>query len=251
MDKNKDGTIRDAVMNKDGRVSVITVASGNDYDDDYADEFNCHVNEHNRNIIDSDGELIDWRLRGKNLCIRISADEKIIPNMAHCGDKDAGTVLIADGVTEIGDNAFLECRNLHRIDIPDSVVKIGKYAFDECWLLREITVPKGVKKIEEGAFSRCRTLETVTFNGVVEEIGRYAFDCCVSLESISLPDGVKKICGCAFKECCSLKNITIPESVEKIDSTAFEGCESLKNISYKGQIYDDIDYVLYLVNRQK
>lgn len=251
MDNNKNGTIRDAVINKDGKVSIITVASGNDYDDDYADEFDCHINEHNRNIIDSDGELIDWRLRGKNLCIRISADEKIIPYRAHCDDKDAGTVLIADGVTEIGGEAFRECRNMYRIDIPDSVVKIGKYAFYECWLLKEITVPKGVKKIEEGAFSRCRTLETVTFNGAVEEIEWCAFDCCVTLESISLPDGVKKICGCAFKECYSLKSITLPESIEKIDPTAFDSCESLKNISYKGQIYDDIDYVLYLVNRQK
>ena len=251
MDNNKNGTIRDAVMNKDGRVSVITVASGNDYDDDYADEFNCHVNEHNRNIIDSDGELIDWRLRGKNLCIRISADEKIIPYRAHYSDKDAGTVLIADGVTEIGDEAFREYRNLYRIDIPDSVVKIGKYAFYECWQLKTITVPKGVKKIEEGAFSRCRTLETVTFNGVVEEIERCTFDCCVTLESIRLPDGVKKICSYAFKECCSLKSISIPDSIEKIDSTAFESCESLKNISYKGKVYDDLDYVLYLVNRHR
>ncbi|MDE6599280.1 MAG: leucine-rich repeat domain-containing protein [Oscillospiraceae bacterium] len=251
MDKNKDGILSEAVINNDGRVSMVTVSSGSDYDDDYADEFDCHINEHNRNIIDSDGELIDWRLRGKNLCIRISADEKIIPYRAHCDDKDAGVVLIADGVTEIGGEAFRECRNLRRIDIPDSVVKIGKYAFYECWLLREITVPKGVKKIEEGAFSRCRTLETVTFNGGVEDIEMSAFDCCVSLEKIILPNGVKKIYSYAFHECCSLQSLTLPNSIERIFPNAFSGCESLKNISYKGQVYDDIDYVLYLANRQR
>lgn len=242
---------KEAVRNGDGSVSIITVSSGSDYDEDYADEFGCHVNEHNRNIIDNDGELIDWRLRGKNLCIRISADEKIIPYRAHLGDKDAGTVLIADGVTEIGGEAFRECRNLYRIEIPDSVVRIGKYAFNECWQMRKIVIPKGVKIIEDGAFSRCRTLETVIFNGAVEEIKLCAFDCCVSLENIILPDGLKKIGSYAFKECFSLKSITLPDSIERIAPNAFENCGELRSISYKGRIYDDIDYVLYLVNRQR
>ena len=35
MDKNKNGILSEAVMNKDGRVSMVTVASGSDYDDDY------------------------------------------------------------------------------------------------------------------------------------------------------------------------------------------------------------------------
>lgn len=251
MDKNKNGILRQAVRDGNGRVSIVTVSSGNDYDDDYADEFGCHVNEHNRNIIDNDGEFIDWRLRGKNLCIRIPADEKVIPYRAHLGDKDAGTVLIADGVTEIGDEAFRECLNMYRIDIPDSVVKIGKYAFNRCWQMRRIVIPKGVKKLEDGVFSRCRTLETVIFNGVVEELGYCAFDCCVSLESIVLSDGLKRIGDCAFKECASLKSIVLPDSIESISPTAFDGCESLKNISYKGMAYGDIDYVSYLVNRQR
>jgi hypothetical protein len=47
-------------------------------------------------------------------------------------------VTILYGVTEIGDSAFLQCRNLKSIEIPDSVTSIGSYAFAECISLTKV-----------------------------------------------------------------------------------------------------------------
>lgn len=43
-----------------------------------------------------------------------------------------GDVVIPEGVTSIGENAFKWCRSLTSVVIPDSVTSIGTYAFYDC-----------------------------------------------------------------------------------------------------------------------
>ena len=47
-------------------------------------------------------------------------------------------VVIADGVTAIGSNAFAGCENLKRIFIPDSIILIETSAFDGSGVLLKI-----------------------------------------------------------------------------------------------------------------
>ena len=46
--------------------------------------------------------------------------------------KDLTSVIIPDGITEIGDWAFSYCTGLMSVIIPDSVTKIGNGAFSNC-----------------------------------------------------------------------------------------------------------------------
>ena len=64
-------------------------------------------------------------------------------------------VVIKDGVTNIGDYAFLNFYYLTSITIPNSVTSIGEDAFANCSGLTSITIPNSVTSIGNGAFSSC------------------------------------------------------------------------------------------------
>ena len=53
--------------------------------------------------------------------------------------KDAVSVVIPDGVTEIGVYAFLHCSALKSISLPSTLTKIGKHAFDGCNVVESIS----------------------------------------------------------------------------------------------------------------
>ncbi|MDE6067462.1 MAG: leucine-rich repeat domain-containing protein [Treponemataceae bacterium] len=121
------------------------------------------------------------------------------------------SLIIPDGVTAIGKNAFQDCTSLTSVTIPGSVTSIGNYAFDCCTSLTSVTIGDGVTEIGEGAFYGC-----------------------TSLLSVSIPDGVTEIGGYAFYECTSLAEVTIPATVTRISDAAFYGCEKLKEVKYTG-----------------
>lgn len=58
--------------------------------------------------------------------------------------EDIVKVVLPDGLTNIGDNAFSGCVNLTEIDVPDSVTYIGECTFFNCNKITEIIIPDGV-----------------------------------------------------------------------------------------------------------
>ena len=85
-------------------------------------------------------------------------------------------VVIEDGVTSIGNNAFLRCRNIISIKIPNSVTSIGERAFESCETLRGVEIPNSVTSIGNRAFSYCDALPEVTIPNSVKSIGDRAFE---------------------------------------------------------------------------
>jgi hypothetical protein len=172
------------------------------------------------------------------------------------------SVIIPEGVTTIGTQAFYRCKNLYIISLPNSLTSIGNSAFAGCEALDSITLPSSLKKIGKEAFSSSglfsinlptglttiseaafayTDLWRVTISEGVREIGEGVFYECTSLRSVTLPSTIMKIGYQAFYNCSSLTTMDIPETIKKIEfvgrylfldyydkeSYAFYGCHKL------------------------
>lgn len=145
--------------------------------------------------------------------------------------KNVKRINIPDNVTKIGKKAFCDCTNLESVIIPNSVTEIGFEAFVDCESLKSINIPDSVTEIEEDAFCRCKSLTSITLSNSITELMRGVFCGCKNLKSITIPNGVTYIGIYAFDGCTNLKSITIPDSVTTIWGCAFRDCTNLKSIT--------------------
>ena len=124
---------------------------------------------------------------------------------------DISSVIIEEGVTSIGSDAFWCCSGLTSITIPNSVTSIGNYAFYNCSGLTSVTIPNSVTSIGDGVFSGCSGLTSVTIGNGVTSIGSDAFYNCSSLTSVAIGSGVTSIGYGAFSGCSGLQKVIVPD----------------------------------------
>lgn len=154
-------------------------------------------------------------------------------------NKDIKEIVIGDGVTSIGDCAFLGCSSLTSIEIPDGVTSIGMSVFDSCSSLTSIEIPVGVTSLKDFVFYGCSSLTSITMPEGLTSIGGGAFQSCSSLTSIAIPAGVTSIGYSAFESCSSLTSIAILAGVTSIGESAFKDCIKLNTIyCYKNSTAD-------------
>ena len=204
---------------------------------------------------------------------------KVVPNSICYDLQNIEEVIILDGVTSIGYDAFSGCSSLTSIAIPDSVTRISSFAFRNCeglasvyissvsaWCqiqmsdmysnpfcyavdlfvnnvsVTELEIPAGVTSIGNYTFLGFSMITRITIPNSVTSIGGSAFSGCSSLTSIVIPDSVTSIGGSAFSGCSSLTSIVIPDSVTGIGGSAFSGCSSLTSITIPDSVTSIGDY---------
>lgn len=145
--------------------------------------------------------------------------------------------VIHEGVIEIQDSAFYECRSLKRAVLPESLQKLDEWAFAWCTSLESINIPAGVDNIDDYVFTSCNSLNDIEIANGVASISRGAFSYCTSLTDIVLPESVSSIGEIAFECCPSLDNIVIlnPEC-EIYDSPSTISNPISINADYSGLI---------------
>ena len=166
--------------------------------------------------ISGSGDMENWEL-GERYDKRFNNGRPILDVDAHylhctsrfCKNRAIRRVVIRDGVTSIGDCAFVACRNLREVIIPDSVTSIGASAFEDCRILAEVRLPDSVTSIGASAFEHCRILA-----------------------EIRLPDSVTRIGDHAFAGCYDLGDVTFPDHLTSIDESVFKGCNKLPDMAY-------------------
>ena len=178
------------------------------------------------------------------------------------------TVTIGDGITSIGEYAFVGCSGLTELTLPNSVTSIGRGTFVDCSGLTELTLPSSVTSIGNSAFSS-NGLEKITVesgnsrydsrdncNSIIEtetntliagcknsiipnsvtSIGDYAFSGCSGLTELTLPSSVTGIGDSAFAYCSGLTELTLPNSVTSIGDNAFEACSGLTELTLPNSV---------------
>ena len=63
------------------------------------------------------------------------------------------TIIVVDGVQNIGQFAFHGCFSASTVELPDSITSIGKYAFSNCSSIETINIPDSVESVGDKAFS--------------------------------------------------------------------------------------------------
>ncbi len=157
---------------------------------------------------------------------------------------------LPDGLLEIKDGAFFECKELTEIYIPSSVESIGKQVFNGCDSLQKIVVDKNNKnyKMVGDFLVDIRTKTAIAFifrgseivipqddlllnigDGLFKYERTYPYE--KNINSVVIPEGIKSI---GYEAFCKtlIKTVVIPSSVEKIGDQAFSGCSELETLVF-------------------
>ncbi|MCR5776366.1 MAG: leucine-rich repeat domain-containing protein, partial [Lachnospiraceae bacterium] len=179
-----------------------------------------------------------------------------------CGKQKMNLKINLDGVTEIGEDAFLGS-GLKEIVIPGTLENISKGAF-AAFDLKKITIKNGVKSIGEEAFAGQKELEEIIIYGSIDNIAEDAFKSCnadtVVLEKtydnlgglrcrrLELKEGLTEIPG--EVDWCSCEEVVIPSSITSIDDSTFTDADSITRFENMSEIELELphkyDYLIWL-----
>jgi len=150
------------------------------------------------------------------------------------------TLIIDDGVTTIGEDAFFGCSGLASVTIPSSVYLISR-SFYNCIGLKNLAIADGINTltVEGYSFYNC-AIDTVYMGRNVSGNGNFG----EGVKRLTIGSSVTSIGSDAFTHCSGLTSITIPSSVTEIGRNAFSQCTALKNLA----IADGIDTLTVDVN---
>ena len=102
------------------------------------------------------------------------------------------TVVIKEGITNIGQAAFSKCSKLTSVTIPNSVTSIGWASFYQCKSLKSITIPNSVVNLNyNNVFEQCYALTDLYFSWTenVPEYNSTIFRSSSAPKTIHIPCG--------------------------------------------------------------
>lgn len=177
------------------------------------------------------------------------------------------TYTVPFNVSDINDQAFMECDGLESVYICNGITTLSFDAFKGCDKLDNVVLPETVQEIYSSAFENCSNLKSIKFSDDIKRFGEDVLKgtpwleaqndgpvycgpvfCTIKgdnsdLTEITVKDGTKCIADYAFsvekdgkRGNASLKKVILPESTEYLGDAAFFGCSALKTVDFCGGI---------------
>ncbi len=120
--------------------------------------------------------------------VLISADEYTVSGIGTCTDTEILIPTTYNGlpVVSVEASAFLDNTSITSVVLPDGITSIGENAFNGCESLTSVTFGKNsqLTSIGPGAFNYCHSLESITIPASVTSIGEWAFVECYRLVEV-------------------------------------------------------------------
>ena len=165
----------------------------------------------------------------------------LLPGTKHLyfGGEELTELVIPEGVTEVGSNAFVGCPSLRSVTLPNSLKMVGEGAFKES-SIEQVTFSKATTAIEKEAFAHCRSLREIDFCEGLTSIGESAFRGC-DIRTVVIPNSVTTLLAGAFAECKNLSTVELGLGITEIGNKAFGGCHSITTLTLGGNALAIID----------
>ncbi len=126
------------------------------------------------------------------------------------------SITIPEGVTNIGENAFIRMTNIDAIVLPDSLETIGASAFCMCGDVTSVTFGKNLTSIGANAFGYA-LFDKIELPSGLKSIGAGAFSNCSRLVSLVLPKGIESVgTSVVNSECTSLETVYMPRQFRSL-----------------------------------
>lgn len=155
---------------------------------------------------------------------------------------------IYDGVLEIAENAFLDCKNLKALHIPASVKTISEGFLSGCTALESLTVDAAnadyisvdnclIRLSDTCVIQGCKTsvlpkeFKVGDEDKAISSISAKAFAGCTGLKEIKIPESISTLKANTFKGCTALAKITVNNLEMVIEENAFAGCSAITDIT--------------------
>lgn len=143
--------------------------------------------------------------------------------------KDVSQFTIHANTTFIANDAFGNCREISKIELPIALEKIDMQAFTDCYA--DILFSEGtMTTIHQNAFSGYKG-DSILLCDTITTIEEYAFKNCINLTSITLPSSLQVLNKRVFYMCNNLESLIIPQDILEIYGDAFIGCNKIEKIT--------------------
>ena len=135
-------------------------------------------------------------------------------------DSDQQGDVVIPGYVRVIPQSFMQkssIKHMTSLTLMDGIEEIGQDAFNNCKELKKLVICDTVTEFF-GGFSGCYSLETIDLGNSIERIPFAEFAFCKSLKRVTIGKNVKEIACQAFAECTALRDIYYNGTMEQWNS---------------------------------
>lgn len=202
-----------------------------DESDPYIEFIEMGADEDENPLSGKCGDNVTWTLDPDAMVLTISGTGAMY-------DYESGTSEDKSGWSPYRQYCYSNTAHYTKIIIEEGVTRIGNNAFYMSDMLEEISISNTVEEIGDNAFSNC-SLAKITIPPSVKSIGNSALGFSLFTEII-FPEGLESLGNSVLVGCSFLKSIVLPASLKSIGNSLlgsreyFIYCNNVNSVTYNG-----------------